>query len=65
MLCPAGDTIVQTAVTSHSFDTTGILVNTHALMGAGKQETDGHAIDYLPAWFSQSIGAAFGACFPG
>jgi hypothetical protein len=65
VLCPAGDAIVQAAVTAHNFDTDGILVNVNALMGAGKQATDGRAIDYLPAWFSQSIGAAFGTCFGG
>jgi hypothetical protein len=64
-LCPAGDAIVEAAVAANDFDTDGILVNVNALMGAGKQETDGHAIDYLPGWFSQSIGAAFGACFGG
>ena len=65
VLCPAGDAIVEAAVAANDFDTDGILVNTNALMGAGKQATDGHAIDYLPAWFSQSIGAAFGTCFGG
>jgi hypothetical protein len=65
VLCPAGDAIVQAAVTAQGFDTDGILVNTNALMGAGKQETDGRAIDYLPAWLSESIGAAFGTCFGG
>ena len=63
VLCPAGDAIVEAAVAAHDFDTDGILVNTNALMGAGKQATDGHAIDYLPDWFSASIGAAFGTCF--
>jgi len=64
-LCPAGAAIVAAAVTAHAFDTDGILVNSNALMGAGKQATDGHAIDYLPPWFSESIGAAFGTCFAG
>ena len=65
LLCPAGAAMVEDAVTDHSFETDGILVNSNALMGAGKQATDGHAIDYLPPWFSESIGAAFGACFAG
>ena len=65
LLCPAGAAIVSGAVTANSFDTDGILVKTNALMGAGKQATDGHAIDYLPQWFSDSIGAAFGTCFGG
>ncbi len=63
ILCPAGDAIVSGAVAAHNFDTDGILIKTNALMGAGKQETDGQAIDYLPDWFSASIGQAFGACF--
>jgi len=65
LLCPDGDAIVEAAVTANAFETDGILVNANALMGAGKQVTDGHAIDYLPAWFSESIGAAFGTCFGG
>lgn len=65
LLCPEGDAIVETAVAANAFDTEGILVNSNALMGAGKQETDGQAIDYLPDWFSASIGAAFGTCFGG
>ncbi len=64
-LCPAGAAIVEGAVAANAFETDGILVNSNALMGAGKQATDGQAIDYLPAWFSQSIGAAFGTCFGG
>ncbi|WP_154402614.1 hypothetical protein [Nocardioides speluncae] len=63
VLCPAGDAIVEAAVAEHGFDSDGILVNTKALMGAGKHETDGHAIDYLPDWLSAAIGAAFGTCF--
>jgi hypothetical protein len=65
LLCPAGDAIVEAAVAANAFETDGILVNSNALMGAGKQATDGHAIDYLPSWFSASIGAAFGTCFGG
>ena len=65
LLCPDGAAIVEAAVTENAFDTDGILVNSNALMGAGKQATDGHAIDYLPGWFSESIGAAFGTCFGG
>jgi hypothetical protein len=65
LLCPAGAAIVAGAVTANAFDTEGILVNSNALMGAGKQPTDGHAIDYLPGWFSESIGAAFGTCAAG
>ena len=65
LLCPAGDAILEGAVTANRFDTVGILVNSNALMGAGKQVTDGHAIDYLPTWFSESIGVAFGTCFGG
>lgn len=65
LLCPAGADIVEAAVTAHAFDTDGILVNANALMGAGKQATDGHAIDYLPGWFSESVGIAFGTCFSG
>ena len=65
LLCPAGAAIVEAAVTANEFDTDGILVNSNALMGAGKQATDGHAIDYLPGWFSESIGIAFGTCFGG
>lgn len=65
LLCPAGAAIVEGAVAAHAFDTDGILVNSNALMGAGKQETDGRAIDYLPGWFSESIGMAFGTCFGG
>ena len=65
LLCPAGEAIVEAAVAANAFDTDGILVNTHALMGAGRQATDGRAIDYLPDWFSASIGAAFGTCFGG
>ena len=55
----------EAAVAANDFETDGILVNVNALMGAGKQATDGQAIDYLPGWFSQSIGAAFGTCFGG
>jgi hypothetical protein len=65
LLCPAGAAIVEAAVTANEFDTDGILVNSNALMGAGKQATDGHAIDYLPGWFSESIDTAFGTCFGG
>lgn len=65
LLCPAGAAIVAGAVEANDFDTDGILVNPNALMGAGKQATDGRAIDYLPGWFSESIGAAFGACAAG
>ena len=65
LLCPAGADIVEAAVTANAFDADGILVNSNALMGAGKQATDGQAIDYLPPWFSESIGAAFGTCFGG
>lgn len=65
LLCPAGAAIVEDGVTSHQFDTDGILINAHALMGGGNHETDGRAIDYLPGWFSESIGMAFGACFAG
>ena len=65
LLCPAGAAIVEAAVTANAFDTDGILVNSNALMGAGKHATDGHAIDYLPGWLSESIGAAFGTCFGG
>lgn len=65
VLCPAGDAIVEAAVAEHNFNTDGILVQTNALMGAGKHATDGHAIDYVPDWFSASIGAAFGTCFGG
>jgi hypothetical protein len=65
LLCPDGAAIVEAAVTANAFDTDGILVNSNALMGAGKQATDGHAIDYLPGWFSESIGTAFGTCFGG
>jgi hypothetical protein len=65
LLCPAGAAIVEGAVTANEFETDGILVNSNALMGAGKQATDGHAIDYLPAWFSETIGIAFGTCFGG
>jgi hypothetical protein len=65
LLCPSGAEIVEDAVDTNEFDTDGILVNANALMGAGKQATDGHAIDYLPGWFSESIGIAFGTCFGG
>jgi hypothetical protein len=65
LLCPAGAAIVSGAVTANGFDTDGILVNSNALMGGGKAATDGRAIDYLPGWFSESIGAAFGTCFGG
>lgn len=65
LLCPAGAQVVEDAVDAHDFDTDGILVNPNALMGAGKQATDGHAIDYLPGWFSESIGIAFGTCLAG
>jgi len=65
LLCPAGAAIVDEAVTDNGFDTDGILVNSNALMGAGKHATDGRAIDYLPGWFSDSIGVAFGTCFAG
>jgi len=65
LLCPAGAAIVAEAVAANEFDTDGILVNSNALMGAGKQATDGRGIDYLPGWFSASIGAAFGTCFGG
>jgi hypothetical protein len=62
LLHPDGAAIVEAAVTANAFDTEGILVNSTALIGAGKQATDGRAIDYLPGWFSESIGAAFGTC---
>ncbi|WP_156409719.1 hypothetical protein [Nocardioides sp. Soil796] len=62
-LCPAGAAIVEGAVAANGFDTDGILVNSNALMGGGRQATDGQAIDYLPTWFSESVGAAFGTCF--
>jgi len=62
-LCPAGDAIVEAAVAANDFDTEGILVSPNALMGNHAQETDGRAIDYLPGWLSESIGAAFGTCF--
>jgi len=65
LLCPTGAAGVEAAVTANSFDTDGILVNANALMGGGKQATDGRAIDYLPGWFSESIGIAFGTCFGG
>jgi hypothetical protein len=65
LLCPEGAAIVEAAVAENAFDTDGILVNSNALMGAGKQATDGHAIDYLPPWFSEAIGEAFGICFGG
>jgi len=65
LLCPAGDAIVMAAVAANSFDTDGILVNSNALMGGGNAVTDGRGIDYLPSWFSASIGAAFGTCFGG
>ncbi len=64
LLCAEGDALVMTAVTTHGFDTGGILVNEKALMGAGKQATDGRAIDYIPDWLSMSIDTAFGTCFP-
>ena len=67
-LCPEGDAIVQGWVEENDFDTDGILVQTNALMGGGalrqgNKTTDGHDIDYLPAGFSEAIGAAFGTCF--
>ena len=65
LLCPDGAAVVESAVTANSFDTHGILVNANALMGAGVQPTDGRGIDYLPAWFSESIGTAFGTCLGG
>lgn len=65
LLCPAGAAIVDAAVTANAFDTDGILVNANTVMGGGKAATDGRAIDYLPAWFTESIGAAFGTCFGG
>lgn len=63
LLCPAGSSMVAAAVDEHDFDTEGILVNANTVMGGGKAETDGRGIDYLPGWFSESIGAAFGTCF--
>ena len=64
-LCPAGAALVSAAVEANDFDSEGILVNPNALQGAHKQATDGHAIDYLPGWLSETIGAAFGTCFGG
>lgn len=67
-LCPAGDTLVMDAVAATGFDTDGVLVNIHTVMGGGAaaqglKTTDGHDIDYLPGELTAAIGAAFGACF--
>lgn len=63
ILCPEGDALVQAAVAEADLDADGVLVNVNALMGAGKQATDGRAIDYLPPSVSQAIGMSFGICF--
>ena len=65
LLCPDGAAMVEAAVAQANYDTDGVLVNSHALMGGGKAETDGRAIDYLPSGVSAAIGAAFGTCFGG
>lgn len=65
ILCDEGDALVQDAIDAAGFDPDGVLVNVNALMGAGKQATDGRAIDYLPPEVSQAIGMSFGVCFGG